>query len=151
MTRRSLKGLLRDQGGAMAVETALVAPVLAMMALGTFEVGSLVSRQQELQSAASEAEGIILAAAGGDGADSGQVEDVIESSLGLADDKVTLAQRFRCNTATSLLTSPASCSTEEPIYQYVQVQITDTYTPVWTRFGVGSAINYDITRTIQVQ
>jgi Flp pilus assembly protein TadG len=151
MKLRALKDLLRDQFGAMAVETALVAPVLAVMALGTFEVGSVVSRQQELQSAASEAEGIILAAAGGPGATSTQIESVIETSLGLEGDQVTLAQRFRCDTASSLVTSRTTCPTDQPIYEYVRVDITDSYTPVWTSFGVGSAINYNISRTVQVQ
>ena len=59
--------LLRCARGAFAIETALVAPLLALMSIGTFEVGTMVSRQQELQSAASEAESIILAAAGGTG------------------------------------------------------------------------------------
>jgi Flp pilus assembly protein TadG len=63
MTPRGfLLSLRRDARGTMAIETAIVAPVLALMAIGSFEVGSMVSRQQELQSAASEAESIILAA-----------------------------------------------------------------------------------------
>ena len=95
MMLRGLNSVLRDECGAMAIETVIVAPVLVLMALGAFEVGSVVSRQQELQSAASEAEGIILAASGGTGADSAQIEAVIEDSLGLSETQVTLQQRFR--------------------------------------------------------
>ena len=149
--RDSIAHLLRDERGAMAIETVVVAPVLLLMALGTFEVGSMVSRQQELQSAAAEAEGIILAAATGSGTDSAVIESVIETSLGLSSDQVTLEQRFRCNTATELSSSGASCSTDEPIYQYVLLAVTDDYTPVWSRFGVGSPISYNVRRTIQVQ
>lgn len=151
MTIRAFRGLLRDECGAMAIETVIVAPVIALMALGTFEVGTIVSRQQELQSAASEAEGIILAASSGSGADSAEIEAVIEDSLGLAADRVTLEQRFRCNVASTLVTEASTCDADQPIYQYVKVQVTDTYTPVWTRYGVGSPINYSVDRTVQVQ
>ncbi|OZA93393.1 MAG: hypothetical protein B7X57_05165 [Erythrobacter sp. 34-65-8] len=53
---RLLPAFLRDRRGSIAIETALVAPVLAVLALGSFEVGSLVSRQHELQTAAAEGE-----------------------------------------------------------------------------------------------
>lgn len=149
--KRALRRLLRDRCGTMAIETAIVAPLLALMALGTFETGQLVSRQQELQSSASEAEGIILAAAGGSGASSDTIKEVIEDSLGLDDDQVSLEQRFRCNTASTLTTDAATCNDEEPIYQYVLLTVTDTYTPVWTSFGIGSPFTYRIERTIQVQ
>ena len=47
--------LRRDATGAMAIETAIVAPVLVLMAFGSFQVSSMVARQTELQSAAAEA------------------------------------------------------------------------------------------------
>ena len=152
MIRRVFHRLRLNRRGTMAIETAIVTPVLALMALGTFEVGSLVSRQQELQSSASEAEGIILAAAGSSTpTPSTTIKEVIEDSLGLSDDQVSLEQRFRCNAATTLMTDDSTCDTEEPTYQYVLLTVTDTYTPVWTNFGVGSPISYRVQRTIQVQ
>lgn len=143
--------LLRDQLGTAAIETALVAPLLAVMAIGTFEVGRLVSRQQELQSSASEAEGIILAAAGGTGTDSATIKSVIKDSLGLTDAQVSLEQRFRCDVATALTTDASTCDATKPIYQYVLLHVTDTYTPVWTSFGVGSPFTYNIDRTVQIK
>lgn len=146
-----MRHLVRDTGGTMAIETAMVAPLLALMALGTFEVGSLVSRQQELQSSASEAEGIILAAAGGTGTDSNKIEEIVEHSLNLSDDQVILQQRFRCNTAETLTADASTCDTSQAVYQYVILQVTDTYTPVWTSFGVGTPFTYAVNRTIQVR
>lgn len=152
MTLRALSvRLLRCRRGAMAIETALVAPVLAMMSIGTFEVGTMVSRQQELQSAASEAEGIILAAATGPGADSGEIELVIEDSMNLNTDQVELTQRFRCNSAAELIVDGTTCDPARPTYRYVRLVMTDTYAPVWARFGVGSDFDYNIERTILVQ
>ena len=143
--------LRRCQRGTMAIETALVAPVLALLSIGTFEVGTMVSRQQELQSAASEAESIILAAAGGTGTESDVIEEVIEESMGLEPDQVTLEQRFRCNaTGGELLLDGTGCDADEPVYIYVLLELNDSYTPVWANFGVGSAFNYNIDRTILI-
>ena len=142
--------LRQDRKGSMAIETAFVVPVLATISIGVFETGAMVSRQQELQSAASEAEAIILAAVGGAGAESSQIEDVIETSLNLTDDQFTISQRFRCNTAANLVTAGDLCDASDPIYRYVQIVLTDSYTPVWTNFGVGQGVNYSLTRTIQI-
>lgn len=152
MTLRNVARRLRQcPRGAMAIETAVVAPVLAVLSIGTFEVGTAVSRQQELQSGASEAESIILAAAGGTGTESDDIELVIEESLGLDADQVSLEQRFRCNDAEEMELAAADCGTTTPIYRYVRLEITDSYTPVWANFGVGEAFTYEIERTIQVE
>ena len=60
--RNFFRHLKRDQQGTMVIETAIVAPVLVLMALGAFQVSQLVARQLELESAATEAAAIALAA-----------------------------------------------------------------------------------------
>lgn len=138
----------------MAVETAIVAPVLATMALGAFDASRILSRQQQLQSAANEASEIILAAAGGSGINSTDLETIIENSLGLSASQLTIAPRFRCDdSATLVATKPGpseGCPTSKPVFSYVRLTVTETYTPVWTQFGFGSPISYDIVRTVQV-
>ena len=42
--RNFFRHLKRDQQGAMVIETAIVAPVLVLMALGAFQVSQLVAR-----------------------------------------------------------------------------------------------------------
>lgn len=148
---RSIFRLGRDQRGTAAIETVLVAPLLALMAIGTFEVGTMVSRQQELQSSASEAESIIMAAASGTGTDSNTMRSVIEDSLGLSDSNVTLQQRFRCNLASTLTSDASTCNASQPIFQYVLLHVTDTYAPVWTNYGIGQPFTYTVNRTIQVK
>lgn len=150
MRLRLLLGVLRARAGSMAVETALVAPVLALFAVGTFQVGSLISRQQELQSGASQAEGIILAAANGTGTNSNDIKNVIKNSLGLQDNQVSLQLRYRCGTAPGLTTDASSCPSGTQVYQYILLTLTDTYTPAWAQFGVGGPYQYNVTRTIQV-
>ena len=144
-----LARLRRDAAGSMALETAIITPVLAMMALGVFDVSMMVSREQHLQSAANEASEIILAAAGGSGIDSDDLDTLLETSLQLQD-KITIAPLFRCGTSTTTSTTAPTCPTGHQMYSYVQVTVADSYTPMWTSFGVGNAINYSITRTVQV-
>jgi Flp pilus assembly protein TadG len=146
---RPLCKLLRDAVGTMAIETALIAPLLAMMALGVFEVSRIVSREQQLQSAANEASEIILAAAGGSGIASTDLEDILETSLGLDPNDLVIAARYRCATG-SISTTVPNCGTGQQLYTYAHLTVTASYSPMWTNFGVGSPINYSIQRTVQI-
>ncbi|MXO59632.1 pilus assembly protein [Altererythrobacter salegens] len=146
---RRLFRLDDDNRGTMAIETALIAPLLATMSLGVFEVSNLVSREQQLQSAASEAGGIILAAAGGSGITSSELETIIETSLNLNSNQLTIIDKYRCGTSSTLSSTVPTC-TGQQIYSYVEMTLTDTYTPVWTRFGVGQPVNFNVVRTVQV-
>lgn len=147
----TLTRLGRETRGTMAIETAIVAPLLALMGLGTYDVANMVSKQQDLQSAASEATQIVLAAANGDGVTSDQLHDIIAASLQIDGDKVQLAQLFRCDDDPNTVTDASTCNASKPIYQYVQLTITDSYTPLWTEFGVGQTIDYNVVRTIQTK
>ena len=62
MRLATFRSLVRDGRGSMAIETALIAPALAALALGAFDASMLVAREQHLQSAANEASEIVLAA-----------------------------------------------------------------------------------------
>ena len=145
----TLGALLRDKRGTMAIETALVAPFLLTLSLGAFEVSMLVSREQQLQSSANEASEIVLAAAGGSGINSADLEDILESSLGLEDSQLTLAPGYRCGTSAVETTKP-TCAAGEPMYSYVKLTVTDTYTPAWKKFGFGSDVNFNVVRWAQV-
>ena len=142
---------IRDSGGVLAIESAIVAPLFVLMALGVFQVGSMVSRQQELQSGASDVTAIILAAANGPGTSSADIKAVIKSSLNLTDSQVTLQQKYRCDAAATLIDDPANCAAGTQISEYVLLQLTDTYTPLWATYGVGAPVTYTVNRTIQIK
>lgn len=151
--RKLLLRVAHSSNGIMAIETALVAPILATLALGAYDVSNMLSRQQQLQSGANEASEIILAAAGGAGIASGDLEDILESSLNLKDSQLQVAARFRCDVNVALVNAPPSppgCAASKPVYTYVQLTLTDTYKPMWTSFGVGEPINYNVVRLVQV-
>lgn len=145
---RRLRG---ESDGAMAIETAIVAPTLILLTLGSYQVSSAVARQTELQGAAAEAVAIALAAAPDTDAKRITVEQVIEASTGLAADKVSVSAAYRCDNSSSLVTSPDSCSSAKVISSFVRIDLRDTYTPAWTRFGMGSPIDLNVTRYVLYQ
>ena len=149
MIRALLGSPVRDQRGTMTIETALIAPALAALALGSFDVSMMVSREQQLQSAANEATEIVLAASGGSGVSSTDLEQILETSLNLDSDEVALSALYRCGTGAASPTEP-TCTGGSHLYSYVKLTITDSYTPLWTNFGVGHDIDFHIERTVQV-
>lgn len=151
MIMRALLHRLRaNRRGTMAIETAIVAPVLIMMALGVFETGSIVARQHELQSSANEASMIVLAANQGPEVSLAEMKTIIRNSVDLTDNQITLSQEYRCNTATGRVKLKGNCTTGSNVSEYVLINVTDSYEPTWTSFGIGKAINFSVTRTVQV-
>ncbi|WP_324474829.1 TadE/TadG family type IV pilus assembly protein [Novosphingobium sp.] len=132
----------------MVIETAIVAPVLVLLSLGAFQVSTIIARQSELQSAAAEAAAIALAAAPDTFARRVTVKGVIQASTGLAADKVIVSEVFRCDSQTGYVSNANSCNSGNVRSRFIRVQLLDTYTPTWTRFGVGSAINFNEVRNV---
>ncbi|TCJ32288.1 TadE family protein [Parafrankia sp. BMG5.11] len=148
--RWPIENLIDCTKGTSVIETALVLPVLATLALGTFEVGTMVQKQQELQSAASEAEAIVMAAAAGPGVDSTKMKDMLANSTGFPKTDITLSAKYRCNNSDVLVDNASSCASGQRAYQFVQATFKAKYQPMWTNFGLGSAFDYVVTRTVQV-
>lgn len=149
MMRRFL-ACLRDVRGAVVVETALVAPVLALMSIGAFQVSQAVARQHELQTGADDAASMALAGWKHDTGDIAAVKAVIQRTLSLSDSQVTVVRKFRCGTDTSLVDDRTMCAQGSIVTSYIQIRLTDTYRPLWTDFGVGSDIAYDVQRMVVV-
>ena len=76
------------------------------------------------------------------------VKDRLCVMTGLAQDKVTVSNVYRCGVDTSFVTLVSACAGSYSTF--VRVVLTDTYTPTWTKFGLGGAVNYSVTRQVQV-
>lgn len=150
MIQRFALYLKQAERGSVAIETAFVVPVLAMLALGGFETSRIIARGNELQSAMSEAAAVVIANPPETVSDRNTIEAIVETSTGLAANKVSLSRRFRCNDDATLAAAVTSCTTGAEISEFLRINITDSYTPIWTTFGVGQAINFNITRNVQV-
>lgn len=145
-----LARLRHSIAGSVVVETAIVAPVLVLLALGTFDISRMVGRQSDLQTGATEVQSIVLAVSNGTATDVNTIQSVLMSTLSLPSNKVTVVKMFRCGTNSALVAASSSCNSNAVISTYVQVTLTDTYTPMWTNFGVGRPMNYRVQRTVQI-
>ena len=147
---RWLAMLANDQRGTTVIETAIVAPVLVTMALGSYDASHMIARQHELQSASADVEGIILAVSSGTATDTVKIKQVLVATVGLTTDQVLVEKVYRCGTDTSLVSSSSACASGTKVSTYVRVGLTDSYSPTWTDFGVGAPLNYNVVRTVQV-
>ena len=139
----------QNDDGSMAIETAFVAPILLVLALGGFEISSMVARQTELQTAAAEAAAVVRAIIPETAAQRTTVRDILKTSTGLTNEQVVVTQVYRCGTAANYVNTADTCGSATQ-YKFIRVNLRDTYTPVWTKFGVTSGYNYNITRTVQI-
>ena len=153
MTMMSLSNLRRDARGTITIETAIIAPVLVLLGLGSFDVSQMVSRQSDLQSAAAEAEAIVQASSPTDSAARDKVHDILKTSIDPNDtnpnDVETVTEIYRCGSGDYVSVQP-TCPTGSKMSTYVKLDLSDIYTPQWTSFGVGEPINYQVVRMVQI-
>lgn len=154
--------LRRETRGAVAIETALVAPVLILMSVGGFEVSQMVSRQHELQGGAIEAASVALAANQGAETDVVELASLLRESLDLGENEVTVTKLFRCDADSTLVETSAECETEGgngdngqhnnagKVSSYIKIELEDTYRPTWSRLGVGGSFSFHINRMAQI-
>jgi len=147
---RFARHLAHDSKGAMIIETAIVAPVLIALALGGFEISSIVARQTELQSAAAEAAAVVRAAIPETAEARLAIRDIVVTSSGLTSDQVSVVEVYRCGTGTSYVASESLCGESEGVSKYIQVTMSDSYQPAWTQMGIGSSFDFNVSRTVQV-
>lgn len=143
-----MRRLLIDHNGAMAVETALVAPFLVLLGIGGFQVGDMVSDQHNLEAAAAMGEQIALASKPDSQAKLDTMKGIIQSTTGVPASNITTAFKYRCGTATTTQTT-TNCGTD-PAWMFVQITVSDTFTPLWAQLGIGSPISLQISRTVQI-
>lgn len=145
----SIKNYLRDDTGAIAIETAIVVPVLLLMALGSIDYGTTLARQIELQNAMAEASQIALAAAPTDAAARQAVKEVLQTSTGLDADHVSIVERYRCGTTDAYIDNSDDCGTT-PYSRFIQIELIEHYKPVWAMITDADDVNFKIVRMVQV-
>jgi Flp pilus assembly protein TadG len=148
-----LRRLSRSTEGAMAIETVIVAPILLVLSLGGVEAGSMVARQSELQSAAAEALNIVQAAPPINPAQRTAIRDILKASTGItSNNNVKVEEIYRCG-ATATFDDDgdqvADCGGAD-YSTYIKITLIDTYEPSWVAFGVGSEVDYNVIRTVQI-
>jgi Flp pilus assembly protein TadG len=147
--RSHFRRLIADRGGAVAVEAAFVIPMLATMALGSFEISNIIARQSELQGAMAEASSVALAAEPTTQTRREALRTIILQTIGDTT-TVTVDEAFRCGSETVMRTSTEACGGTRAS-SYVKVALADTYRPIWTKYGVGAPLNFRVTRYVMIK
>ena len=156
---RSAIRLRSDSKGAAAIETALVAPLLILMSVGGFEISEMVARQHELQGGASEATAVALAANQGAETDVGTLKELLVNSLDHSANDVTVTKIYRCDASNTYVSLASACDGDndsgrqhrrKQVSTYVRIELTDTYTPTWSKIGISHPLTYEVERTIQL-
>lgn len=150
--RRLLRSLHGDSAGSTVIETALILPPLLALSLGAFEMSRIIARQADLQKAANEASDIVRAATPDSDSKRATIKSVIMSSTGLATDKVNISLVHRCSTSADYSNGANACNSggSAQATSYIKLVITDVYTPIWRNYGMGSSMNYSVTRYVQI-
>lgn len=136
--------------GVAAIEAALIAPVMVVLALGSFEISNVIAQRSELQGAMSEASGIALATEPTSEARRGTVKEIIMQSAGLAAENVTVDAAYRCGSGENYVESVATCGSDR-VSSYVKIELDSSYTPLWTQFGIGTPIEQSLTRYVMIK
>lgn len=150
--RHFFRSVLGNQAGSTVIETALVLPPLLALSVGSFEMSRIIARQADLQKAANEASDIVRAALPDTESKRTTIKSVIMASTGLPTEKVTIALAYRCSANSNYSDNVNSCSSGESTNAtvYIKLVMTDTYTPIWQSYGMGSSMNYSVTRYVQI-
>ena len=162
ITSTFLRHLFMDQRGSFAVETALITPLLIALTFGTFEIGTIVARQHQLQSATSEAATIALAAAQGATLEIETLREILADSTKVPTDNVVITRFYRCGDSATTVADPDACAAKSGsgtstasastvvMSSYLRIVLTDEYTPIWKHIGVGDRMNFHIERTVML-
>lgn len=145
-----LRAVLGDTAGSMAIETAIVAPILVLLSIGGFEVSRMVSRQHELQAGVAEAEAIALAANMGAETKTTEVEKLLKKSLDLKEDQVSVTKKYRCLASEQLVDKETDCFEDDWTSSYMVLSIKDSYAPIWTKLGISGPFDYKVERRVQL-
>ncbi|BEV00549.1 TadE/TadG family type IV pilus assembly protein [Novosphingobium olei] len=147
---RTLGHLTRSGDGSVVIEFAFLAPLLALLGLGTVDLTRMVARRTALQAALSESTQIVLAATPDNDAKITALKSVLSTTTGVSTANIAISTVYRCGVDTTFVSLPGYCSVTGEIGKYLQISITDTFTPMWTQFGVGAPITSSMQRTIQL-
>lgn len=150
MSRRWLTPLWRNTTGSIAIETALIAPVLSLLSIGAYQASALIARQHELQSGVSEAETLALAKPPKTEIARNVIRDVLSTSLGLKQGKVRVTNMYRCGIRDVYTQLKSDCASGEIVSTFLRIELNDTYVPSWTQLGIGSSVDLKVIRMVQI-
>jgi Flp pilus assembly protein TadG len=141
MLRQAISNFARDERGVSAVEFALIVPVLLISLLGVADLGNVVYKRSDMESALRA--GVQYFMNGGD--DLAKAEDVVEQSWTTKPDDVTIvAERF-CMCGTVQHACNALCEDDTYPMSFNRIRATATFQ------GVLTSDEYEAEQSVRVR
>jgi len=164
-------GLFANESGAAVIELALLAPILAVLAIGTVDLSNAFSMKLALEQGAQRAIEKIMQTTQETTVESTLATEAVCQVNGTNSDgscktspitasNVTVTWRLLCTDSSGTTTSQTttdstafdamSCATGSTSARYVQIKVTETYTPIFSlHFGGYSSTDggYDVSAT----
>lgn len=152
----------RDCEGSTLIETAFIAPMLVAMTLSGVEISNIVARQTEMQSVAANTMEIILAAAPENDADTERTISEIEAYLAEASDltltdtatpapgQIAVYKRWRCGNNSERQAIEGCANAAQTESEFIVIYMKDSYSPIWTNYGIGKDFTFEVKRSVQI-
>jgi Flp pilus assembly protein TadG len=128
---RLFRAVLASDRAVSAVETALVAPFLAVTIMGTVDVARYAAARIELQQAVNR--GLEMSMMGGTTYSSTSIQSEAATQANVATSAVTITQSLTC--AGTATTWSLSCTSTQETARYTSITVTKDFTP---SFALGS-------------
>jgi len=136
---RRIATLIREQRGAAIIELAMVAPVLALMTIGVVDLSNGFGRKLRLEQAAQRSIEKVMQTTGVLTVEdtiaaeavcqyNGTNEDGTCKTAPLTTANVTVTHRLECD---GTLTTNPDCAANEKESRWIQVTVSDDYTPMF--------------------
>lgn len=151
--RQSIQELRDSNSGAAAIETAIVAPFLAVVMMGTVDIAQYGAAKLEVQQAINR--GLEMAMMGGPDTSTTAIQSDVATEAGVATANVNVTQTQTCNGASA--TWGSSCSSGQELRKFITITVTQNFRPSFVmgvladRVDGSNRINISATGVIRVQ
>jgi len=123
--RKAMQKLVDSTAGTAVVETAIVAPVLAVVIMGIVDVADYGAAKLKVQQAINR--GLEMAMIGGPSTATTAIQTEVADHADVTSDKVTVTQLQTCNDADT--TWGNSCSSGQELKRFIKIDLVQTYEP----------------------
>ncbi|HKT76416.1 MAG TPA: TadE/TadG family type IV pilus assembly protein [Sphingobium sp.] len=117
--------LIGEVRGVAFVETALIAPFLAMAIMGTVDTARYAAAKMAIQQAVNR--GLEMSMMGGPTTAASDIQSQAAAQAGVATSAVTVTQTLECSGTSTSWSS--TCTSAQETARYTQIQISTTFTP----------------------
>ena len=129
MLRKLLSRLRRNERGAVLIELALVAPMLAMLTIGMIDLSNAFGSKLALEQAAHRAIEKIMNTTADSTVEATLQEEAAEQA-DVSTSNVTVQFRRECD---GTETQADECATGQVMSQWISVEVSDTYEPMFSK------------------